>query len=95
MSVQLAATSPGCAGGILCMWMIQRIAYPDLGVEMNNLAKAILGEKRLHAGTIGQIQLHETKSGVALQYFKPRLFQPWVLLVVDDVDTNDLTTGCE
>src|ERR1700704_4178060 len=69
--------------------MIDRIAHPGLGREVNDLGKAMFCKQRRDRGTIRQIGLHEAEMRMLAQDIQPRLLQRRVIVTVEIVKTDN------
>ena len=69
--------------------MVERIADASLGCEMNNDRKPVLLKKRFDRGAVRQVELRKGKVGMTSQYFQPALFEPRIVVAVDDIKAND------
>ena len=70
--------------------MIQRIANAGLRGKMDDDGKTMLLEQPFRSRTICQIEFHKTEIRMLFQNLKPGLFQSGIVIVIDDIETDDL-----
>ena len=70
--------------------VFQRIAHAGLRREMDDHRKTVVRKQRLHRAAIGKIEFLETEIGLAFQDFETRLLQLRIVIVVDDIETDDV-----
>ena len=73
--------------------VVQRVAHPGLGGQMNDARKAPLGKECRHAAAVSQIQLLEAEIAMRGETGQTRLLEAHLVVVVQVVDAGDLMTG--
>src|SRR3569623_299730 len=71
---------------------VDRVADAGLRGEMHDGGKPMLVEQRGNRGTVGKIGLHKGKAGIGTQDSEPCPFQRGIIIVVDVVEADDLST---
>ena len=56
---------------------------------MNNGRKPVLLKKRFDRSAVRQVELRNGKVGMTSQYLEPALFEPRIVVAVDDIKAND------
>ena len=77
------------------MGILQRVAHPSLGSQVDYPIEALLGKQCRHSLAVGQVQLDEADIGTPGQIHQARLLQRDVVVVVEIVDTDDLVAMAE
>ena len=75
--------------------VFQRIAHAGLRREMNDHGETVLRKQRFRRCAIGKVRFHEGEAVLTLQDIDARLFQGWIVVVVDAVQANDPAAGSE
>lgn len=68
--------------------LVDGVAHPCLGGQVQHALGLHLIKQRGHAGAIGQIQLDKAEVGVALQLRQPCLFERNIVVAVEVVDAD-------
>ncbi|MNN59508.1 hypothetical protein D3C81_1746270 [compost metagenome] len=70
--------------------VVQRIAHPGLGPQVDHPIEPLAGKERRHGGAIGEIAPLEAKSGQWQQQCQPCLLQADLVVVVEVVEADHL-----
>ena len=73
--------------------VLQGVAHPGLGGEVDHPVEAVVGEGALHRGPVGEVGAAELveaprRGGRPLELGEPRFLEPGVVIVVDGVDPH-------
>ena len=70
--------------------VVQRIAHPGLGPQVDHPIEPLAGKERRHGCAIGEVHPLEAKTGQWQQQGQPRLLQADLVVVVEVVQANHL-----
>ena len=70
--------------------VLQLLADPGLGAEMNVPLRPSFGEDLLHSGAVGEVPLVERRTLAPLKLGKPGLLQLYVIVGIEITEADDL-----
>src|SRR5580704_13855773 len=73
--------------------VLQRIPHARLGAQMHDALKPLLGEQGSDRLAIGQICMHETKTLLRLQPGETRVFERYVVILVQIIEADYLVAA--
>lgn len=80
---------PGYIAVLISKRIIEAMAYPCLRSEMDDAPYAMIAHEARHGFSIGDIDAMKGEVLLASKCCEPRFLQRRVIIVIDDVDTDD------
>jgi hypothetical protein len=72
------------------VWVLDRVAHPGLGGEVDDDAEAVGGEEGFHLAAVGEVDAGGGEAIVCLEAFESRLLEGRVVVVVEVVEADNV-----